>query len=161
MEWLSSLLSVATKLGSWISDLWRKRRLRAKLELSLGWDHPSIFIAGDPYTVHTIVLITVTASQDSEFVMATGSFEARQIAQRAFVPIVQLSELVALPLHIPANRQQQFWASGASLAEHLQRNVEHAPTLEIRLIICDYHDGRLVSAPLQVSLNELNRVENR
>ncbi|MGD0338155.1 MAG: hypothetical protein ABSB78_05150 [Bacteroidota bacterium] len=161
MEWISGIISIGNKLFPWIGKIWNKRRFGPRIQLDLSWDHPQIYIAGEPIRTWRTLLIQAIGAKESEYEIASGYLEAREFNTKKFILITDLSNLILLPLHLDANRQKDFEIDGTTVTKHLRRIFKENTPIEIRVNVQDYYGTRIISKPFQVTITELERKETR
>jgi hypothetical protein len=161
MDPWSAAVSVVGKVIGWIPTALRRRRFRAKAEIQMGWDHSPIFVLGDPYFEWRAIRLTVTASKDEEYVVATGWIQARSLEQRTWVDVFDLRNAMGMPFPVAQNRQHSCQVSGSSVACAIRAQLGHLSDAEIRVRIQDHHRQELRSNPIRVSVEELQKEEYR
>jgi hypothetical protein len=153
MEWFP----IASKLFSYAEKLWHRHRFGPRVDLELDWQFVPFGILGKPTTMWRAVRIIATAAKDRELVIASGYFEVRIKGANNFTQINDIAGSLKLPIHIDANRQEQYLFSGSSLAVGIYLQFKEVSLIEIGLNVQDYHHTRIVSKPLEITIAELER----
>lgn len=148
-------------ISSWARTLWRRFRFGPQVRIELGWDHLPIFIPGHPSPDWRAIGIIVTASRDEEFVVAGGTVQAKTLDDKQWNDIVDLDRHLQIPFEVPKNRARDFKISGGTLSKEIRRHLGSVVSVELRVVIHDYHRIQLVSDPIAVDLMELEREEFR
>src|SRR6266545_5827811 len=108
------LLGLGEKILGFGNGLWRRYRFGPRGRLSWSWQHLPIISLDRPDPSWRAVSIEVTSSKGEEFVIASGSIEFRP-PRGKWTTLTKLTEVLNLPIEVPANRQWTGEVSGESL----------------------------------------------
>lgn len=137
------------------SRLWRSRRFRGRVELSLDWDRPKLWVSGMPLESWRALRIRIIAPKESEFVVADGTLDARPKGAVKWRTVAKLQDLVGLPVTVPANRDWYTQCASSSIIEVLPTDLRSLQHVELRVIVRDLHRVSLKGDGLTVALREL------
>jgi len=134
-------------------------RFGPRIRIGLGWTYLPIFFADAEIPRWRAIEVIVTAGKDEKFVVAGGAVQAKTTGSNRWQDIGDLERWLRLPAEVPRNRARAFTISGKTVGEEIRRRFSSVSSLELRVIVHDHHRTRVVSDPIEVDLNELEREE--
>lgn len=158
MEWGSVLGQLGTVVPL-LQKVWRRVRFGPRIRIELDWTYLPIYFPDAANPRWRAIAVIVTAGKDEEFVVAAGAVQVRTAGSGQWQDLNDLSRSLRSPAEVPKNRERAFRISGKTVGEEIRQRFGFVSPLELRVIVHDHHWTRLVSDPLKVDLNELEREE--
>lgn len=149
---VQALIDVAVKA-------WRRLRYPTRVEIALDWGSPLVWdVSARSQEYWRVVSVEVTAGKDEAFIVAGGGIEARESRWSPWTEVAPLDHRhLPLPVEVGPQRAWEDHIAGDRLARVVERDLDPAGPVRLRIRVEDNYGSARHSNSLEVTVEELRR----